>query len=114
MKNKLDLERKIQDTLDSLDGISRAEPQPYFYTRLKARMQQNESSVWENIGSFLSRPVVVVASLCMVLILNAFILFRNQDDSSSLPVTSNEVLASDNEYVMASSSSFEYENIDPQ
>jgi len=115
MKSKNELEKKVQETLESLDGISRAEPNPFFYTRLTARLQRDVPSVWESIGAFISRPAVAIATLCLILALNALILFRSDDNSSSLPVTSNEALVSDNEYVMmASSGSFDYENIDPQ
>ncbi|HEX6191719.1 MAG TPA: hypothetical protein VFZ42_05110 [Chitinophagaceae bacterium] len=112
MKSKNELERKVQQTLESLDGISRAEPKPFFYTRLTARLQRDVPSVWESIGSFISRPAVAIATLCVILALNALILFRT--DADSLPVSANEALVSDNEYVLASSSSFDYENIDPQ
>ena len=114
MKSKNELEKKVQETLESLDGISRAEPRPFFYTRLTARLQQDVPSVWESIGAFISRPAVAIATLCIILALNAFILFRSDDDSSTLPMYSNEALVSDNEYVLASSSSFDYENIDTQ
>ena len=114
MKSKNELERKVQETLESLDGISRAEPKPFFYTRLTARLQKDVPSVWESIGALISKPAVAIATLCIILALNAFILFRNDDDSSTLPMSSNDALVSDNEYVMASSSSFDYENIDTQ
>jgi len=114
MKSKNELERKVQETLESLDGIHRAEPKPFFYTRLTARLQKDVPSVWESIGALISKPAVAIATLCIILALNAFILFRNDDDSSTLPMSSNDALVSDNEYVMASSSSFDYENIDTQ
>ena len=115
MKIRPDLEKKVQDALDSLDGIQRAEPRPYFYTRLTARLQANDRTIWETMGSFLARPVVAVAGLCFILILNAFILIRQDADPSvSFPVANSDQLTSDNEYILASSSSFDYENLDQQ
>lgn len=116
MKFRPDLEKKVQDTLDSLDGIQRAEPRPYFYTRLTARLQSADRTIWEAMGSFLSRPVVAVAGLCFILILNAFALLRQDTGMPvSVPVAnSTEQLATDNEYILASSSSFDYENLDQQ
>jgi hypothetical protein len=116
MKIRPDLERKVEETLDSLDGIQRATPRPYFYTRVMARLQRDEKTIWETIGSYLARPAVAVAALCFILVFNAVLLIR-QDSSTantvSPVISSSEVLSTDNEYILASSSSFEYENIDP-
>ncbi len=38
------IEREVNKTLDSLDGMERLQTKPYFYTRLRARMEQTESS----------------------------------------------------------------------
>lgn len=117
MNRRTDIEQKVQEALESLDGIQRAEPQPYFYTRLKARLQRDERTVWETIGSFMSRPAVVAAGLCMVVVLNVFVLFRQDTATvaSANPVMpSLGDLVTDNEYVLATSSSFDYENFDQQ
>lgn len=115
MQNKPDIDKKVQELLSSLDGIKRAEPKPFFYTRLIGRLQQEKRTIWESIGSFLARPVVAVASLCFILVLNGFILFRQDEDTNLATqfTSSNEVgAATENEYILASSSSFDYENLD--
>lgn len=109
-----EIDKKIDETLNSLDGIRRAEPRPFFYTRLMARLQQNERTVWETIGSFLAKPVVAVAGLCFVLVLNGFMLLRQDSGNTIQPQVHNEQLATDNEYVLATNSSFDFENIDQQ
>jgi hypothetical protein len=114
MKMKNDIQNKVQQALDSLDGIQRAEPQPYFYTRLRARLQRNERTIWETMGSFMARPVVAVAGLCLILLMNAAILLRQSNNDTTSPQLSVEQLTSDSESILASSSSFEYENLDQQ
>jgi hypothetical protein len=114
MKMKNDIQNKVQKALDSLDGIQRAEPQPYFYTRLRARLQRNERTIWENMGSFMARPVVAVAGLCLILVMNAFILLRQDNNASTGSQATIESIITDNETILASSSSFDYENIDQQ
>lgn len=116
MKSRPEIDKLVQDTLDSLEGIRRAEPAPYFYTRLQARLQRSERTIWESMGAFLARPAVAIASLCLILILNGFLLFQqNNNTSSNLPVANSpEVFVTDNEYILASSSSFDYENLDQQ
>ena len=106
---------RADKALESLDGIQRAEPQPYFYTRLIGRLQRDEKTFWETMGAFLAKPVMVVACLSFILVFNAFILFRQDSDKESpLPGQQAEQLVTDNEYILASKSSFEYENLDQQ
>ena len=44
--NKEDIDKKVADALSSLDDVERAEVSPFFYTRLKARMQKEEKGFW--------------------------------------------------------------------
>jgi hypothetical protein len=116
MNRQPDSGKKADKALESLEGIQRAEPQPYFYTRLTGRLQRDEKNLWATAGSFLAKPVVVAICLGFVLVFNAFIVFRKDTvKESSLAVQQTEQqLVSDNEYVLASGSSFDYENLDQQ
>ncbi len=106
------INKKIEEALGSLDGIQRAEPQPYFYTRLLGRLQREESR-WERIGSVLSRPAVVITGLFVVLFMNVLILLNQENvNTNTVPVASESSFITDNEYLIASGSSFDYENID--
>ncbi|MEO8404674.1 MAG: hypothetical protein ABI480_08770 [Chitinophagaceae bacterium] len=69
-----DMENKLENALNSFDGIQRATPQPYFYTRLRARMSKDRE--WGGIISVISRPVFAVAVVCAVLLMNTWIFFR--------------------------------------
>lgn len=71
-----DIQQKIEEALKSLDGIQRAEPSPFFYTRLMARIEKKERNVWETLSGVVSRPVVAFATLVLILFLNAVVLFR--------------------------------------
>ena len=111
---KKDIQKLVDETLDSLDGIQRAEPKPFFYTRLIGRLQRDQRTIWETMGSFLSKPLVVAAGLCVVLIMNGYILFGGNSGSPTPANFVNETGVTDNVYIMASSSSYDYENIDQQ
>lgn len=114
MKTRPEVEKQVQAALDSLDGIQRAEPQPFFYTRLMGRLQRDQRTIWETMGSFLARPAVAFASLFLILLLNVFIVTqRDNEANSSLPAIVEEI-KTDNDFVIASSSSYEFENIDQQ
>jgi hypothetical protein len=112
MKRHTGIDKKVEDALNSLDGIERSAPQPWFFTRVKARLDREEHTGWASIGSFLSKPAVAFATLGFILILNGVLLFRQgfSDPVSGSAVIQNE-LNTDNEYILASSSSYEYENI---
>ena len=115
MNKQQDIGKRAEKALESLDGIKRAEPQPFFYTRLIGRLQRDEKSWWETTGAFLARPVMVAICLGFILVFNAFILFRQDGDTGSASSAPQaEQLMSDNEYVLASGSSFDYENLDQQ
>jgi hypothetical protein len=115
MKMRVDFDQKAEQALNSLEGIQRAEPQPFFYTRIIGRLQQTQS-LWEKTGSFISRPAVVFAGLVMILAFNiGMLLTQNGTDSnSSSSSVAEQLRTTDNEFILASSSSFDYENLDTQ
>jgi hypothetical protein len=61
--------------LQSLQGLQPAEPDPYFYTRLRARMEKAAAPS----GSFLLRPVLAVAALSIVLLVNTFTILQQKN-----------------------------------
>lgn len=81
---------EINDTLNSLDGIQRAEPRPFLYTRLSARMQR-PAGIWEKSARYLSRPVVAIACLLLVFAVNGLVLLNNNTKKAE----QNELLADD-------------------
>ena len=109
MKQRNDIEKRVEETLNSLDGIQRAEPQPWLFSRVKGRLMQEEKTAWGTVGSFLARPAIAIAGLCFILILNGFLLFNQEKESSSVAGVND--LPLDSESMVASSSSFDYENL---
>jgi hypothetical protein len=68
MKKQQHIQEEVEKTLNSLDGIKRAEPKPFFYTRLQARMEQQLQS--KVSGSWSVRPVYAFATLAIVFMIN--------------------------------------------
>ena len=81
MKNKEEVERKINETLVALEGIERAVPRPFFQTRLEARMQQRYAS----LPTFMVRPAFVWSFLSMVVLLNVGVMIRYSTKTNSEP-----------------------------
>ncbi len=101
--------KETDPILDSLDGISRATPQPWFYTRLRARMQKSEQSPRER--PLLARPAFVLAGLFFVIMMNAFILLKQgSGDGNNQVAEQNEQTLSDSEDLYTSNSSFDIES----
>ena len=102
---------KADKTLQSLDGIQKAEPQPYFFTRVRARLERDQKNVWETATSFLARPVVAFAGLCLILALNVFMLVGKDTSSGNGPDISN--VQEDDNIFAATNTSYDYENLEP-
>lgn len=111
MKQK-PIDQRVDDALNSLDGIQRAEANPWFFARVNARLQKDESSYWAHIGSFLSKPGIALAGVSLILVLNVFLLLSNKEDNNA-PLASQIELqyTGDSEPVIASNSSLDYENL---
>lgn len=73
--NNEELNRLVNETIDSLDAAKRAAPQPFLFTRITGKMQKAEDgdSVWDNALRFLSRPAVAMACVLLVISINALV-----------------------------------------
>ncbi len=111
MKQQSDIEKRVEDALNSLDGIRRAEPQPWLFSRIKGKLLKEEDKTrWGMISSFLSKPAVAIAGLFLILGLNGVLVYNQQSGSSGTAVQT-ELQPNDSESLIASSSSFDYENL---
>lgn len=61
---------KIEEAMNSLDGIKRAQAPEFMYTRLQARMEA-EFDQGGTLGRWLTRPVLALTIAAIVLIANA-------------------------------------------
>jgi hypothetical protein len=109
MKQIPDMKR-IEKALESLDGIQRATPQPYFYTRLKARLDRKERE-WSGITGIISRPAYALAMICVVLLVNTWAVMNSSDESSQvnpIQVATDQQLP--DEYNVAVNTFYDYES----
>jgi len=91
MINKNLHEQEMEATLNSLDGLQRAEAAPFFYTRLKARMEK-EYSDKGIMGIAWLRPQLAFAALALLAALNVFtIINKKQDKETYTTATSTSV-----------------------
>ena len=112
MKTPVDINKKVEETLGSLDHIQRAEPQSFFFTRVNARLKRDEKSFWETTGAFLARPAVAVAGLCVILALNVFILIQ-KETTTPTALVSESIQPQEDENIFAAVNTYDYENLEP-
>ena len=80
-----DPNKKIEEILGSLDGVQRAEVPSFFYTRLKARMEKGQYTAPQKHWAL--RPVYALATLAIVILLNAVVLLKGQSQENNASET---------------------------
>jgi len=98
--------------MNSLDGLQPASPAPFFFTRVKARMEKTEVSVWENLTGFIARPVVAFSVVCLIVLMNTLAFFEQKHSAPSLTEQQTEQSFYD-DYNVASNAFYDNENPEP-
>lgn len=84
-----EMNNKEQDEiLDSLRGMKRAAAPVFFYTRLRARMEQElETASIGKFGRLLTRPALSLGLAAVVLLLNITTIMKMVQSPAGPPVT---------------------------
>lgn len=109
MNKMTDIQMKVEEAMNSVLNISRATPQPFFYTRLMARIIYEESNSWERMGRFVSRPAFAFITMSMVLILNIFVAYNETYSHSQKPELTEVATADD----LGTNTFYDIENVQP-
>lgn len=113
MTQKEKIQQEIEKTLESLNGMKRAEANPFLFTRIKARMTRKAGG-WERTFSFVSRPLVALAVLALVMAMNGWSFFGITSAPSTVTYAAEESLSLpefESEYkLITSTDSYDYEN----
>jgi membrane-bound ClpP family serine protease len=88
--NNENINRLVEETLNSLEHSKRAVPKPFLFTRITGKMQKAEDRAWDNALRFLSRPAVAMACILLVIAVNALVFTFNH--------TGDTVAASEEQY----------------
>lgn len=109
MFNESKINTRIDEILNSLDGMQKAQPAPFFYTRLHARLSGSERNIWEQVTYFVSRPVVAFGMVSMVILLNMSVLLR-QNQPVTIATASDQTYQSVYEdFSLASNDFYDFE-----
>jgi hypothetical protein len=109
MNKMTDIQRKIDEAMDSIVGINRAMPTPFLYTRLSARISKRENSYWERLSQVITRPAFAVITVSMVLMLNLFVAINESSATTPKPNVSEMATIDD----LGANSFYDIENVQP-
>jgi hypothetical protein len=95
MKAKKHIEQEVDKTIGSLDGMQRAEANPYLYTRIKARLEKEERSIWSLATEFVSRPQVAIAAIFVAVLINLTVFFEFRPEPTQAGQDDEQLFASE-------------------
>ncbi len=76
MKKEENIEKKVAETLTSIDHTKRATANPFLFTRIMARLKEDQKSFWMRSLDFLNRPAIAIAAVLLILLMNSFAFFQ--------------------------------------
>jgi hypothetical protein len=74
-------EKEVEKTLRLLDSVPSQAP-PFFYTRLKARMESQAAPRWEQWILRQVRPVLAVAAVTVLLLVNLYCVYKASEETA--------------------------------
>ncbi len=95
---KKDANEIVEQHLSYIEGMQELGPDPFFYTRLKARMEkENESSSWE----LPFKPAWVIGILIALLALNGMLIVQEMKSSKTNSSQGIQALAASYDQVVS-------------
>lgn len=97
--------------MQCLDGVKRAESNPFLFTRIQARMNKRSSRWEERTFSFISKPAIAIAIVVLVMAVNGWALWGGPGTSEVVTAESNGSELANEYNVVASINNYDYENM---
>lgn len=108
MKRPANIEKEVEQTLASIDSIQRAKSNPFLYTRVMASLNEEEDKSWLSI---FNRPVIALATVLVVIIMNALVLFESSGNQTNSALQEDEqIFAKEYSYPQTTADRFYTEN----
>jgi hypothetical protein len=112
MERHNDIEKHIEETLNSLEGMHRAEANPFIFTRIQARLSARRN-VFDKIIAVAGKPAFALAILFIVLVSNVSVMLQSSTFNSA-----EQALEQSNQLAVAEEYSnnvpvYDYENPEP-
>ena len=111
MKEKQEIPA-TESILNSLEGLQKASPGAFFFTRVQARLQKEELGGWARLAAFLARPRIALATLGIIFLLNAAALFYQRAAATAVTADQAEQTNTDEYNTTLAANSYYDENTD--
>lgn len=95
---------KIEEIINSLDGLKRAEPSPFLFTRIQAKMIKEEGSTSMSFLRFITKPAFAMAIAILLIGINGYLIYGDSSTDIS-PSDFSQPLAA--EYVQHTHNPYE-------
>lgn len=110
---KMKKEEKIESILNSLDGLQRATPRPFFFTRLEARLDKETVSIADRILNFIKKPAIAFAAVLLIIVINVFGVVLPGSGSETQKAGNNVEVAAIDQYAQMNANPFDIEKVNP-
>jgi|WetSurMetagenome_2_1015567.scaffolds.fasta_scaffold1485656_2 hypothetical protein len=80
-KTNVKAEKEVEKTLRLLDSVPSQAP-PFFYTRLKTRMESQAAPRWEQRILRQVRPVLAVAAATVLVLVNLYCVYKASEETA--------------------------------
>ena len=112
MNKQEQINKLLEEALNSVDDVARAEAKPYLFTRIQARMNKEAGTVWEKAGWLITRPAVAFTGICLIVLINAAVIFYNK---ATTPTANTDVVVQNtaDEFSYTVSGIYDLENSQP-
>lgn len=88
--DELNINRLVDETLESVSSIKRANPRPFLHTRVMARMAETRS-IWSKAAMFFSKPQIALPAIALLVIINiSAMLWSSKEQQSAIPASTIE------------------------
>jgi formate/nitrite transporter FocA (FNT family) len=111
MNKKENINQQVNEALDSFEGAQRATTSAYLLTRIRARMANEQNSVWEQAGRFIARPWVFATGLFLIIGMNVLLIVNNNNNTPATSVA--EQISTPDELSNTVATLYDIENNEP-
>ncbi|MBN9351666.1 MAG: hypothetical protein J0H55_13385 [Chitinophagaceae bacterium] len=102
-------DKKIESILNSLNGVRRASPGYYFFTRVQERLNDSRSYI-EGVIRFITKPAIAIATVMIIILINVFAVLNTVQKPTAQQTSE---IASVDEYSQMNLSLSDVEKINP-
>jgi hypothetical protein len=87
-----------EEIIESLDGVQRAEPKPFLYTRISARIAKEESTGFSLILKVISAPAFSLGIAVLIVLINGYFMMKSTDSTIDTSDLSQGIAAEYNQH----------------